>query len=87
MDIVQIFRSEMIECRLHVDADIGICVLIDAQASRGVLQKAVKGTDLDITNLRDSLNNFFRDQVATTSSGRELDSMLEEQHKLAAHEG
>lgn len=64
-----ILGHDPIEGCLHIDANIGVCVLVDRQACRSVLEKHVQPADLDVLDFRDRVENLASDQVKPPAVG------------------
>jgi hypothetical protein len=68
-----VFRNDPVESRLHIDANVGVCVLIDRQARRGVLEKHTQQADLDAFDLWYRIENLTRNEVKAPSVGANTD--------------
>lgn len=76
MDVRERFRDGMVHGRFKVDADIGICVLVERQRGRRVLDEDVEQADADLSKLRDRVQDVSGNEVEAAPGGRKRDSGL-----------
>ena len=58
-----LFGGEMIKNCFHIRANIRVRVFVDRKTGRGMLDKQVQQTNLQLTNLWNPLHHVTRDQV------------------------
>jgi uncharacterized protein YacL (UPF0231 family) len=66
----------MVKMSLQITADIGICILIDGQRCRSMLNEEVEQTDLELTNFRQMVKNLTGDNMKAAAAGREAELSL-----------
>lgn len=76
VDEGQGFRTERVCRGLHIDPDIRVCILVQRQSRRSVLDEEVHQADMECRQVSQLLQDFRGDQVESTGPRSELQTQL-----------
>lgn len=83
VNVVQIFRCNMVQCHLQINPHIWIRIFIDGQTRGGVQQETVHQTAREFSDFGKGFDDIVGDEMATSPKWRKLDLLLEKLHKDA----